>query len=172
VTIHTIGHSTRAIEDFIALLRAHGIRQLFDIRSIPGSRRHPHFSSDALASSLGEAAIVYRHSAALGGRRRPRRDSPNTAWKVEGFRGYADYMETEPFRVALDELIDAARQMPTAIMCAEALWWQCHRQLVADALVARGIAVRHIMSAADAPEHRLTDFAQIESERVRYRRLI
>ena len=115
---------------------------------------------------------MYRHSAALGGRRRPRRDSPNTAWKVEGFRGYADYMETEPFRVALDELIDAARQMPTTIMCAEALWWQCHRQLVADALVARGIAVRHIMSAADAPEHRLTDFAQIESERVRYRRLI
>ena len=172
MTIHTIGHSTRTIADFIALLRAHGIRQLFDIRSIPRSRRHPHFSSDALAASLGEAAIVYRHSAALGGRRRPRRDSPNTAWKVEGFRGYSDYMETEPFRVALDELIDAARQMPTAIMCAEALWWQCHRQLVADALVARGIAVRHIMSAADAPEHRLTDFAQIESERVRYRRLI
>jgi uncharacterized protein (DUF488 family) len=173
--IHTIGHSTRSLDEFLSLLTAHGVRQLVDIRSIPRSRRHPHFASEALAVSLRDAGIAYRHSPALGGRRRPRTDSPNTAWRVEGFRGYADYMETDAFRAALDELIAAARDAPTAIMCAEALWWRCHRQLVADALVARGIEVRHIMATAKgaaAQAHVLTDFAQIVDGRVVYRRLI
>jgi len=171
-TIHTIGHSTRPLAEFVALLRAHGVRQLVDIRSIPRSRRHPHFSGDALSASLPQAGIVYRHSAALGGRRKPRPDSRNTAWRVEGFRGYADYMETAAFRGALEELIDVARDAPTAIMCAEALWWQCHRQLVADALVARGVEVRHIATVSAAPGHTLTDFAQVERALVTYRRLI
>jgi uncharacterized protein (DUF488 family) len=170
--IYTIGHSTRPLEDFIALLRAHGVAQLVDIRSIPRSRRHPHFSSEALSASLAKQGILYRHSPALGGMRKPRRDSRNTAWRVEGFRGYADYMETEAFQAALDDLVALAGQAPTAIMCAEAVWWRCHRQLVADALVARGIEVRHITSASAAPAHALTDFAQVEDRRVTYRSLI
>ena len=170
--MHTIGHSTRQLADFIALLEAHGIKQLVDIRSVPRSRRHPHFSADALSASLRDRSIFYRHSPALGGMRKPRRDSRNTAWRVEGFRGYADYMETEAFRVALDELVTVAREGSTAIMCAEAVWWRCHRQLVADALVARGIVVRHISSARAAAEHTLTDFAQVADGLVTYRRLI
>jgi uncharacterized protein (DUF488 family) len=178
ISIYTIGHSTRPLDEFMALLAAHGIRQLVDIRSIPRSRRHPHFSSDALSASLRDAAIVYRHSPGLGGLRKPRPDSRNTAWRVEGFRGYADYMETEAFRAALDELVAAARNLPTAIMCAEAVWWRCHRQLVADALVARGITVRHITttspgsSGRSAPEHTLTDFAQVADGLVTYRSLL
>ena len=176
MTIYTIGHSTRQLDEFIALLTTHGIGQVVDIRSIPRSRRHPHFSSDALAASLRDAAIVYRHSPQLGGLRKPRRDSRNTAWRVEGFRGYADYMETEAFRAALDELVAIARDRPTVIMCAEAVWWRCHRQLVADALVARGIIVRHITTmfagSTRAPEHTLTDFAQVADGFVTYRSLI
>jgi len=170
--VYTIGHSTRPIEVFIELLEAHGIKQLYDIRSIPHSRRHPHFSQGALAAALGEAGVVYRHAAALGGRRKPRRDSANTAWRVEGFRGYADYMETDAFRDALDQLVRIARDTPTAIMCAEAVWWQCHRQLVADALVAAGVEVGHISSTSAAKPHTLTDFAQVVGGRVSYRRLI
>jgi len=177
LVIHTIGHSTRPLDEFIELLTAHGVGQLVDIRSIPRSRRHPHFSSDALSASLHDAGIVYRHIAALGGMRKPRSDSRNTAWRVEGFRGYADYMETEAFRAGLDELIALARGAPTAIMCAEAVWWRCHRQLVADALVARGIEVRHITgmpgpTGAAPPEHRLTAFAQVASGTVTYPGLI
>jgi uncharacterized protein (DUF488 family) len=172
VTIYTVGHSTRSLADFVALIAAHGIRQLVDIRSIPRSRRHPHFSQDALSASLRDAGVVYRHAPALGGMRKPRSDSRNTAWKVVGFRGYADFMETTAFQGALDELVEASRTTSTAVMCAEAVWWQCHRQLVADALVARGVDVRHIMTPSTAPAHSLTDFAQIEDERVSYRRLI
>jgi uncharacterized protein (DUF488 family) len=172
VTVYTIGHSTRPLADFLALLAAHGIEQLVDIRSIPRSRRHPHFASDKLAASLQDAGIAYVHSPALGGMRKPRPDSRNTAWRVDGFRGYADYMETEPFRGAIDELIALGQGRPTAIMCAEAVWWRCHRQLVADALVARGIDVRHITSLVAAPEHTLTDFAQVADGVVTYRRLI
>jgi uncharacterized protein (DUF488 family) len=170
--IYSIGHSTRPLAEFIALLGAHGVTQLVDIRSIPRSRRHPHFSSDVLSASLGAAGIVYRHSPALGGMRKPRPDSHNTAWRVEGFRGYADYMETDAFRAALDELVAFAEAAPTAIMCAEAVWWRCHRQLVADALAARGIEVRHITSTTAAAPHELTDFAQVTAGLVTYRRLI
>jgi uncharacterized protein (DUF488 family) len=168
ITVHTIGHSTRQLDHFIALLEAHDIRQLVDIRSVPRSRRHPHFSAEALAVSLRDRAIVYRHSPALGGMRKPRRDSRNTAWRVEGFRGYADYMETEAFRLALDELVTMAREAPTAIMCAEAVWWRCHRQLIADALVARGVGVRHIVNAGEARSHELSELAVIREGGVIY----
>jgi uncharacterized protein (DUF488 family) len=170
--IFTIGHSTRTLEEFVSLLEAHGIKQLADIRSVPRSRRHAHFSGDALSQSLPSVAVAYRHFKALGGLRKPRRDSQNTAWRNEGFRGYADYMETPAFAAALDDLVSYGSDAPTAIMCAEAVWWRCHRQLLADALVARGIEVRHITSASAAPPHALMDFARVEAERVSYRRLI
>jgi uncharacterized protein (DUF488 family) len=178
--IFTIGHSTRAFDDFVALLRAHGVAQLADVRTVPKSRRHPHFSQESLARALPDVSIAYRHFRDLGGLRKPRPDSRNTAWRHPSFRGYADHMQTPAFARALDELVswsdegrDAEHAAPnqpaaTAIMCAEAVWWQCHRQLIADALVARGIDVRHIMSAASAPAHTLTDFARIENGRVAY----
>ncbi|HKB09224.1 MAG TPA: DUF488 domain-containing protein [Vicinamibacterales bacterium] len=173
MTVFTIGHSTRSIDEFVALLRAHGISQLADVRTVPKSRRHPHFSREALAGSLPAAGIAYRHFPALGGLRKPRKDSRNTAWRNDSFRGYADYMESSTFTGGLDDLVAWAASAPephgrTAIMCAEAVWWQCHRQLIADALVARGIDVRHIMSPAAAPEHRLTDFARVDAGRVTY----
>jgi uncharacterized protein (DUF488 family) len=175
--IYTIGHSTRALDDFIALLTAHGVTALADIRTVPKSRRHPHFSDEALAISLPAADIAYRHFAGLGGLRKPRRDSTNTAWRHSGFRGYADYMQTPEFDRALDELL-AWRQASVTwvgaarvgMMCAEAVWWQCHRQLTADALVARGIEVRHIMSTGAAARHTLTDFARVADGRVTYPR--
>lgn len=166
--IYTVGHSVRPLAEFLRLLSAHGVEQLADIRTVPRSRRHPQFSSDALARSLADAGIAYRHMPALGGLRKPRADSHNAAWRNDGFRGYADYMETPAFRQALDALVEWSRGAPTAIMCAEAVWWRCHRKLVADALVARGIAVRHIMSPTDAPAHELTDFARVEEGRVAY----
>ena len=181
MTIFTIGHSTRTLDDFLALLRAHGVNQLADVRTVPASRRHPHFAGDALARSLRQAGIAYRHVPALGGLRKPRRDSRNTGWRHESFRGYADHMETAAFQSALEDLIRwsdsgdpekvALHEVgltTTAIMCAEAVWWQCHRQLIADALVARGIDVRHIMSATSAPPHALTSFARIDEGRVTY----
>jgi uncharacterized protein (DUF488 family) len=200
VTIYTIGHSTRPLAVFVDLLRAHGITKLADVRTVPKSRRHPHFAADALARSLREAGVAYRHMPALGGLRKPRADSRNTAWRHDGFRGYADHMETAAFQEAIDELMawaggderPGADQRPVpapagtkeaaarileapgrvAIMCAEAVWWRCHRQLIADALVVRGVAVRHIMSPTSAPTHTLTDFARIENGRVVYPGLI
>ena len=170
--IYTIGHSTRSLEELVSLLEAHGVRQVADVRTIPRSRRHPHFAGEALSRSLPAARIMYSHFAALGGLRKPRPDSPNTAWRHEGFRGYADYMTTADFDRALDALIAFASGGPTAIMCAEAVWWRCHRQLVADALVARGIEVRHIMSIDSAPPHALTSFARVEAGKVSYRGLL
>jgi uncharacterized protein (DUF488 family) len=168
-TAFTIGHSTRTLDDFVSLLRAHGVAQIADVRTVPKSRRHPHFAGDALARSLPEAGIAYRHFPALGGLRRPRRDSRNTGWRHESFRGYADHMETPAFQTALGELIAwSGEGRATAIMCAEAVWWQCHRQLIADALVARGVGVRHIMSATSAPPHALTSFARVDEGRVTY----
>jgi hypothetical protein len=268
-TVFTIGHSTRSLDEFIDLLRAHGIGQLADIRTIPRSRRHPHFSIDALSLSLPAAGIAYRHMPGLGGLRKPTRDSTNAGWRNASFRGYADYMQTPAFDDALTELIgwtsatsfpsggEASRQAereslrsgerllvggrwasrqaereslrsserllaggrwasrqaereslrsgersfvggrwasrqaereslrssarslasgggaPRAvIMCAEAVWWRCHRQLVADALVARGVTVRHIMSRDPAVVHVLTDFARVADGRVTYPGLI
>jgi len=166
--IYTIGHSTRSLDEFLAMLRAHAIAQLADVRTLPRSRRHPHFSREALGASLGAAGIAYRHLAALGGLRKPRPDSANTAWRQEGFRGYADYMETPAFENALDDLVDWSKTGRTAVMCAEAVWWQCHRRLIADALVARAVDVSHVTAGDAAQPHELTPFARVESGRVRY----
>src|ERR1044071_8988116 len=133
----TIGHSTRAIDEFISLLRANQIKLLADVRSLPGSKRYPQFNKEALANSLGKVGIRYEHFPELGGRRKTRPDSKNTAWRNESFRGYADYMETEPFRRGVERLVDLAAT-PTAIMCAEAVWWRCHRSLISDFLKTRG----------------------------------
>lgn len=172
MTVYTIGHSTRTLDAFLALLHAHQISQLADVRTVPKSRRHPHFAGEALAQTLPEAGIAYRHLAALGGLRKPRKDSRNTAWRHESFRGYADHMETPAFQRALDDLIAWSGAQPTVVMCAEAVWWRCHRQLIADALVARAVEVRHIMSAGPAPPHALTAFARIDDGRVTYPGLV
>jgi uncharacterized protein (DUF488 family) len=172
VIVFTIGHSVRPLDEFLKLLHAHGVRGLADVRTVPRSRRHPHFSGEALARSLPDAGIVYRHFPGLGGLRKPRRDSPNGGWRNEGFRGYADHMATREFTSALEDLIAFARRQVVAVMCAEAKWWECHRQLIADALVANGAEVRHIMSARDAPPHELTAFGRIESGRVTYPALL
>jgi uncharacterized protein (DUF488 family) len=160
--IFTIGHSIRPLDEFVALLRTHGVTGLADVRTVPRSRRHPHFSREALEASLPAAGIEYRHFAALGGLRKPRRDSPNGGWRHESFRGYADHMQTAPFVAAIDDLLTFASEKVVAVMCAEAKWWQCHRQLIADAVVARGVEVRHIMSPREASLHQLTSFARVE----------
>jgi len=180
MVIATIGHSTRSLDEFAGLLRAHGITGLADIRTVPKSRRHPHFSAEALSVSLPQIGVSYRHFAGLGGLRKPRRDSRNSAWRHEGFRGYADYMETEAFREALADLVAwGGRATPSgspenriAIMCAEAVWWRCHRQLTADALVARGIDVCHITGTGPATAHKLTDFARVVDGQVHYPGLV
>jgi uncharacterized protein (DUF488 family) len=172
VTVYTIGHSTRALDEFIGLLHAHGVTQLADVRTIPKSRRHPHFVGLAMSESLPAAGISYRHLAGLGGLRKPAPDSPNLGWRHAAFRGYADYMRTPAFEAALEDLIVWSREGPTAVMCAEAVWWRCHRQLVADALVARGVEVRHITSARAAPVHTLTSFARVDEGRVSYPGLV
>lgn len=167
--IYSIGHSTRASAEFLGLLSAHGIRQLVDVRRYPASRRFPHFGREPLARALADAGITYVHEEDLGGRRTPRPDSPNTAWRTAGFRGYADYMDSVPFREALGRLEALAARAPTAVLCAEAVPWRCHRQLIADALVARGHDVRHILSVDRADIHRLTAFAEVLPEgRLRY----
>lgn len=167
-TIYTIGHSVHAAEVFIALLKTHGVRNLADVRLIPGSRRHPHFSREQLPGLLEAHAITYRHFPGLGGRRRPRPDSTNTAWRVEAFRGYADYMQTAPFRESVEELLAFAGTGATALMCAEAKWWQCHRRLLADTLVAGGVPIRHILSSGTPKPHQLSEFARIHAEGVTY----
>ena len=173
--IYTIGHSTRPLEEMISLLKAHGVEQVVDIRTVPRSRRHPQYARESLERSLPAAGMGYRHMPGLGGLRKPRRESVNTAWQNDSFRGYADYMQTSDFEAALDELIRISigpGAPATAIMCAEAVWWRCHRQLVADALVARGIPVRHIASRTSAPVHTLTDFARAEGGKVTYPGLV
>src|SRR5262249_33548428 len=136
--LHTVGHSTRPIEELIALLRAHGVAQLVDVRTIPRSRRHPQFDREILPGALGPAGIGYAHMGGLGGLRAPRPDSVNLGWRNAGFRGYADYMQTADFTASLERLLTVARGVSTAIMCAEAVPWRCHRSLIADALVVRG----------------------------------
>jgi uncharacterized protein (DUF488 family) len=159
--IHTIGHSTRPLPEFLGLLHAHGIGRLVDVRRYPASRRHPHFAKDTLASALRTEHVDYRHEQDLGGRRRGRRDSPHTAWRSAGFRAYADHMDTPAFGAALGRLMDLAREMPTAILCAEAVPWRCHRQLIADALVTRGVEVRHILGPGPTEQHSLHPAARV-----------
>ena len=168
LTLWTIGHSTRPIDEFIAVLKAHGIQRLVDVRTVPRSRHNPQFSSDALAKSLASAAISYRHSAKLGGLRKAKKDSINLGWRNAGFRGYADYMQTNEFQRAIEELMAYGTSKKTAVMCAEAVPWRCHRSLVADALVSRGFEVRHIMTETKADPHRLTSFAIVEHGSIRY----
>jgi uncharacterized protein (DUF488 family) len=170
--IFTIGHSTRTAAEFLALLQAHGINGVADVRTIPRSRRHPHFSSDALSASLSDPGIAYVHLPGLGGLRKPRRDSPNGGWKNESFRGYADHMQTPAFAQDLEALLTFGGHRRVAVMCAEAKWWQCHRQLIADALSARGIDVRHILSPATATPHVLTSFARVAGSSVSYPALV
>jgi uncharacterized protein (DUF488 family) len=150
------------------LLGAHGITRLADIRRYAGSRRYPHFNPGPLAQSLAEAGIEYTALPELGGRRPPRPDSPNTAWRNESFRGYADYMETEAFAAGQARLLCLARERPTAMMCAEALWWRCHRALVADALKIRGVEVWHITSAGNSELHPYTPVARLLDGRLSY----
>lgn len=167
--ILTVGHSTRGAEEFVNLLRAHGVDLLVDVRTVPKSRYNPQFHTANLARTLREAVIEYRHMPALGGLRRPRPDSPNTAWRNASFRGYADYMETPTFQEALDELERLADGRRVAIMCAEAVPWRCHRSMIADALTARGTPVEHIMTETARHPHALTKFARLEDGRVSYR---
>lgn len=166
--IFAVGHSTRSVDELVALLQAHGVRALADIRTIPRSRHNPQFNEEALARALGDRGIRYTHLAALGGLRRARRDSPNGAWRNASFRGYADYMQTPAFAAGLEELRAFARGERTAIMCAEAVPWRCHRSLVADALTARGARVFQLASATRAPPHRMTPFAEVHGTRVTY----
>lgn len=168
LTVMTIGHSTRTMEEFLALLRAHGVTSLADVRTVPRSRRHPHFSREVLAEALPANGIAYHHFPELGGLRRPRADSQNGGWQHPAFRGYADHMQSREFREALERLLDVAQKFFTAVMCAESKWWQCHRRLIADALLARGVEVRHIMSTREAPPHELTPFARVTGTDVVY----
>jgi len=166
--IFTVGHSTLPIERFIGLLKVYGIEQLVDIRTMPGSRHNPQFGSDALAASLRAAHIEYAHMAALGGLRHASKDSPNTGWRNKSFRGYADYMQTAEFAHAVEALIRMGREKCTAIMCAEAVPWRCHRSLVADALDVRGVPVIEILSETSYRSHKLTPFAQVDGTSIIY----
>lgn len=159
--IYTAGHSTRTAAELLALLGEAGVRVLVDVRRFPGSRRHPQFSRDALAQALAEAGIEYVHEPGLGGRRAPRPGSPHVAWRVEAFRGYADHMETPEFAQALERLMQRGLKDTTAILCAEALPWRCHRRLISDALVARGWEVRHILAPGKTDPHRLDENARV-----------
>ena len=167
-TVFTVGHSTLPIERFLAVLGAYGIEQLADVRTVPRSRRNPQFGADALRSSLAASGIAYVPLGALGGLRKPRPDSPNAAWRNESFRGYADYMQTDEFAAGLERLIELAGERRTAIMCAEAVPWRCHRSLVADALIVRGIPVVEILSETSYREHALTKFAHVSGTAVTY----
>jgi uncharacterized protein (DUF488 family) len=166
--LFTVGHSNRKLEEFLALLRAHGVARILDVRRFPASRKWPHFNAEELARSLAAAGIDYDGLPELGGRRRPGRDSPHTAWREESFRGFADFMDTTEFEAGLERVVTLARRGLSSLMCAEALPWKCHRSLIADALLARGWAVRDILSPAEAREHRLPPFARLERTRVIY----
>lgn len=168
MTIWSVGHSTRGLVEFVSLLRSSGIRALADIRTVPKSRRHPHFHTDALARSLPERGIDYVHLPSLGGFRRPHDDSVNSGWRNASFRGYADYASTEAFAVGLAELCAIAAERPTAMMCSEAVWWRCHRRLVADRLVVAGHTVVHIESESRSSEHELTPFAVVADGQIAY----
>lgn len=164
-SLYTIGHSTRPIEEFLDLLVRNDIRLLVDVRRHPGSRRHPQFNGETLARSLHDGGIDYRHEADLGGRRgSPRPDSPNTGWRNASFHAYADHLGSPAFGEALDRVVRAAERGPVALMCAEAVPWRCHRQLIADALVARGHPVSHIISAAPPATHALNDMARVDEK--------
>jgi len=170
--IFTIGHSTRSGEEFAQLLTAHGVEVLVDVRSFPGSRRYPQFNRAALAELLAKVNIEYKHEPRLGGRRTPRKDSHNTAWKNASFRAYADHMETDEFEKGVEDLLELAGQRRVAYMCAEALWWRCHRSLISDFLKAAGHTVIHIIDKTKTEEHPYTSAARIIDGRLSYRGLL
>ena len=170
--IWTVGHSTRSGEEFIEILKAHQIQVLVDVRTYPGSRRYPQFNRAALAESLAAVGIRYLHEPRLGGRRRPRPDSDNTAWRNEQFRGYADHMETDEFKNGVTELLELAANARVAVMCAEAVWWRCHRSLIADYLKAEGHEVVHILDEKKTEEHPFTSAARVIDGRLSYRGLL
>lgn len=161
IPVFTLGHSTHSLEHFLALLTEHGVEVLADVRRFPGSRRFPHFRRETLAAALAAVGIAYRHLPGLGGRRTPRSGSPHSHWRNAGFRAYADHMETAEFEQALGELLELASHRRTAMMCAEALPWRCHRQLVADTLVARGRRVVHILGPGRGQDHLLNPSARV-----------
>ncbi len=159
--IWTIGHGTRPLEEFLTVLRDAGVVTLVDVRTFPGSRRNPQFGEDALRASLGDAGIAYMHLPGLGGRRDPRHDSPHTALRVEAFRGYADHMASAEFQADLARLQAVAAATTTAYMCAETLWWRCHRRMLSDVLTASGWEVTHLLAPGKSEPHRLWDVARV-----------
>jgi uncharacterized protein (DUF488 family) len=167
VRLYTIGHSTRSLEQFLGLLSREGVTHLVDVRAFPTSARYPHFSRSNLERSVVDSGGRYTHMPSLGGRRRGRRDSHNTQWRNASFRAYADYMETREFKEAIEDLLALARLEPTAIMCAEAVPWRCHRSLISDAVVATGVSVLHILDSG-IEGHKLPSFGRIDAGRVRY----
>lgn len=166
--VYTIGHSDRPIDEFIGLLKENGVKRLLDIRTVPRSRHNPQFNRDMLPDSLAAAGIAYEHVAELGGLRHARRDSPNGGWRNASFRGYADYMQTEEFAQQVDAVKKLARTEHCALMCAEAVPWRCHRSLVADALLVRGVQVEHIMGPHKVKPHTLTPFAHVDHQHITY----
>jgi uncharacterized protein (DUF488 family) len=166
--IWTIGHSTRSAQEFIELLQEQRIQVVADVRQFPGSRRYPHFGKDQLAKELTGAGIGYQHFPELGGRRNPKPDSPNTAWRNKGFRGYADYMSSEAFQQGFETLSALAQTKRTAMMCAEAVWWSCHRGLLADLFKVKGWRVWHIMAQGKVPEHPYTGAARVVNGQLSY----
>ena len=167
--IWTVGHSTRTIDEFISLLKANEVKVLADVRAWPGSKRYPQFNKEALAESLSVHGIRYEHFPELGGKRKSKPDSHNTAWRNASFRGYADYMETEQFQKGIKRLLDfAAETGATAIMCAEAVWWRCHRSLIADYLKSRGVEVLHVLGANKVEPHPYTLAARIVNGELSY----
>lgn len=166
--VWTVGHSTRGLEEFMGLLAGHGVEAVADVRRYPASRKHPHFNRERLSLSLGGAGVEYLPLAELGGRRRPLADSRNTAWRNDSFRGYADYMETDEFRSGVELLLESARRRPTAVMCAESLWWRCHRALIADYLKAGGHEVVHILGPGKSVPHPYTAPARVVGGKLSY----
>jgi len=168
VVVLTVGHSNRPLDAFLNVLIAHRVELVCDVRTVPRSRHNPQSDRDELPASLKAAGISYAHLSGLGGLRRPRKDSTNLGWRNSSFRGYADYMQTEEFERNLEALLELARRRRTAVMCAEAVPWRCHRSLISDALVVRGVRVEHLLGAGRSQEHELTAWARIEGERVSY----
>jgi len=164
----TIGHSTRPIEEFLEMLKSHGVQQVVDVRTIPRSSHNPQFNQETLASSLRASKIEYLHIKALGGLRKARPDSVNEGWRNLSFRGFADYMQTADFLRGMEQLLQAALSAKVALMCAEALPWRCHRSLIADALLVRGVPVQHIMTKDLLHKHELTPWAKVDRESITY----
>jgi uncharacterized protein (DUF488 family) len=167
-TLWTVGHSTHPLDDFLEILSAHGITRIADVRRFPGSRAHPQFNPESLGPALAERQIGYTPMLALGGRRKPLPDSPHTAWRNESFRGYADYMDTPEFVSAADDLAALARHDRVAVMCAEGVWWRCHRSMIADYFKANGWSVLHVLGAGEANEHPFTSVAKLVDGKLTY----